>query len=445
MLRSSRPWLTSAACVAVAVLAFGLGRATAPNGARVKTPATASPSASDTARANRQAAAAARANPSPSTSASTDPRNPDAQREAEIIALLSYFKTHPRTDLGPELLGLVAWINAADEEDVELFAALGREILPDKNLSRGLILPLAFTRWTDLDAPAAFAAYLELPEDERSSEIAKIVFGGWMRQGEPREALEHALALQRTDEENSPLSTTFVGDLLEDFFRSDRALADEIARGFARSDDLFERRAAEAAADDMMRELADQEGPAAAFAWINDWPISESRADLRRELLDRLLNGDEAQRKAALELFAKMPNPEPGTVLSVARQKASTSMAEAQTWLMTLPPGEARGVALDGLLQTLENEDKLPEILPWLSSRTPHPDFDSAYSRLALDAFKQREDFPRARQWLQRVVDPKNATQLKSQLIARWLELDPENAVRVLGPQIENSLLAPPR
>ncbi len=442
--RSARIWPTLAACAASAALAFGIGRVTAPSGAQRKPPASLSPTSGQASHpAPTTATKRAAASVSSSGNAAAAPPEANAKKEAEIIALLTRFKTIKHSDPGPELLSLIAWANAANVDELELFTALGREILPEGNSGREMILPLAFTRWTDLDAPDAFAAYLALPENERTSDIARIVFKGWMRKGSPREAIDHALALQRTAGENDTLGQGFVGDLLDDLFKSDRAQAGEIVNEFAVSEDPVERQAAEHAADDMMGELSDNEGPAAALAWINRWPIPAARDELRSELLERLLNGDEAQRRAGLELFAKMPNPESGTILSVARQRASASVPEAQTWLMTLPPGETRSTALDGVLEAMENQDKLPEIAPWLATKSPHPDFDSAYSRLAMAAFKQREDFPAALQLARHVVDPTHATQLKSQMIARWLEFDPENAVNILGPQLEKAMLAP--
>jgi len=130
-------------------------------------------------------------------------------------------------------------------------------------------------------------------------------------------------------------------------------------------------------------------------------------------------------------------------VLSVARKKASRSVPEAQTWLMTLPPGEARGAALNGLYEVMAMQDNLPEFARWLATKSPHPDFDATFSQLAMDAFKKREDFPTAIKHVMHMTDPTNATQLKSQMISRWLEFDPENAVNILGPELGKAMLAP--
>jgi hypothetical protein len=434
-------WPTLAACAASAALAFGLGRITAPSGAQQKNPFGESHPARNTAAKRDASLPASSGN---ATDDATEPLDATVKKDAEIIALLSRLKTLKNSRLGPELIGLAAWVNAANMEDLELLTTLGREILPEGNSAREVILPLAFTRWADLDAPNAFAAYLALPENERTPDIAALVFEGWMRKGSPREALDHALALQRTASEGDTLGKDFVGDLLNDLFKGDRAQAKEIVNEFAVSKDPLERQAAEHAVEGMMYELADNEGHAAALAWINQWPVTAARAELRSELLKTLLSSaDDAHTLAAMDLFAQIPNPDSSIVLSVARKKASRSVPEAQTWLMTLPPGEARGAALNGLYEVMAMQDNLPEFARWLATKSPHPDFDATFSQLAMDAFKKREDFPAAIKHVMRMTDPTNATQLKSQMISRWLEFDPENAVNILGPELGKAMLDP--
>ena len=145
-----------------------------------------------------------------------------------------------------------------------------------------------------------------------------------------------------------------------------------------------------------------------------------------------------------MAILAQLPQPNPDTLERVARQKVQTNAAEAQSWAFALPAGNTRMIAVEKVTDALQTTHQLTDAAQWLASRPAHPDFDPAYARIAVEVFHNAGDFPTALQWAKRVSNPEAAAQVQSQLIERWLSLERDRALQVLGPAMENDLLVRP-
>ena len=326
-----------------------------------------------------------------------------------------------------------------------LLLGTGKTMLPDQGLYQGLLLPVAFTRWTQLDAPAAFAAFLALPEEDRTGETSKAIFNGWVKQGAPRDAIDHALAYQRANLVDGERQQREVGEMLRTLMQTDAAEATRITDEFARSADPLEKLAASQAADAVADGLLSSQGKDRAFAWIETWPDAEIRDELRQNLIRNLINGDETSRRAGIELLAQSPHPDTDLYAQIARQKVLLNQAEAQSWASSQPGGDFRAAAIDGLVETLIDTDKTADALKWLESKPADEDHDRAYSRLALASANDAETFPAALQLSKRIVDPENARRLKVELLERWLSVEPHRAVEVMSPLMEKVVNTPPQ
>lgn len=447
---SSRPFSFALACLASAVLAFVFGRVTAPDRGRFtnllsfsSAPAAQKPVSKVAPNTRRADTPPAPAQTAAETPAATDPI---AAKQAEIIALLAPFKngTHDN-DLGPELLSLISWTNTTDQEGLDLLLGTGKTMLPDQGLYQGLLLPVAFTRWTQLDAPAAFAAFLALPEEDRTGETSKAIFNGWVKQGAPRDAIDHALAYQRANLGDGEQSRNEVGEMLRTLVKTDPAEAQRIAQEFAYSTDPLEKNAAAHATGSILDSLLETEGKNGALAWIEAWPNSEKRDELRQNLVRILMSSDETNQRAGLELLARIQHPDTDIFSQIARKKVRSGVSEAQSWAYAQPGGDFRAAAIDGLVETLIDTDKTADALKWLESKPADEDHDRAYSRLALASANDAETFPAALQLAKRVVDPENARRLQVGLLERWLSVDPRRAAELLTPVMETNAGAPPR
>jgi hypothetical protein len=431
------------ACLASATLAFVLGRVTAPERGRftslltfTSAPAVQKPVSPVAPSARRTVT-----RPTPELSAT----DPIAAKQAEIITLLTPFKngTH-NNDLGPELLTLISWTNTTDEEGLDLLLGISKAMIPDQTLLyQNLLLPVAFTRWTQLDAPSAFAAYLALPEEDRTNETSKAIFNGWVKQGAPRDAIDHALAYQRTTVDESSSQSRVVGEMLETLMKSDPVEAQNITQEFADSTDPLEKNAAAHAANSILDSLLETGGKSRAMAWIEAWPNSEKRDELRQNLVRILMSSDETNQRAGLELLARISHPDTEIYSDIARQKVRTNVSDAQAWAYAQPGGDFRAAAIDGLVETLIDTEKNAEALKWLASKPADEDHDRAYARLALANANDTETFPAALQLSKRVVDPENARRLQSDLLERWLSVDPRRAAELMVPVMENAINTP--
>lgn len=416
--------------------AFWLGRVTAPHTPSANGPTAGVADAAPRAPSPRPPAER-RATPTTPAGPAADPEATLAASEAEIVDLLNRFKAQRPNDLTPELLAVIAWANQADADELALFVAYGKAMLPDNIYHNGLVLPLAFTRWAELDPRAGLEAYLALDEEERSSEIASILFGTWVLKGSPHDALDHALALPRAKDGDIFETADLVSTMLERLAAQNPAQASEIAAELARSEDPAEREAAQRARGALVETWLDKADAEKTLAWIDTWPDAAARDEMRQSVVDKLMNGDEAAQRAGVELFNRLGKPDNGTTFRIAAQKAQANPAEARAWALTLPPGNTRAIALKGVVETMTGTDQTPQAVAWLESQPPHPDHDSAYASLAVSAVERGQDYAAALRFTKKITDPESARRARAELIERWLSNDAERAVHVLGPAME--------
>ena len=444
--RQSAPWWI-ACCLGSAALAFVAGRATAPDQSGPVRAAEALASAKTPGRPTPVLAKSGETAPSGAAEAAAGNTAALPDRQAEIVALLNRFKNADMRELNSEIIALIAWSGNASPEDLELFMALGKEILPTEGMHREIVLPLAFTRWVELDAPAAFGAYLALEPGERSGEVANILFGNWVLQGAPRDAIDHALALQRAANEpgSEAAPPDLVGNMLRRLSKKDPGQARLIAMEFARSNDPQEKHAAAHSAESLVTGMLGERGPDDTLAWIESWPDAQGREQLRHSLAERLLEGDEASRRAGMAIFSTLADPDRGMIGQVARQKMEANAPEAQAWALAMPPGQARVTAVQEVMNTLKVGNRTDEAARWLATAPRQTDLDPAYGELAVWTFDRAAALPAAAQWTRRITDPGAALRARGALIEQWLSIDRERATEVLGAAMENTLLAQPR
>lgn len=423
-----------------AVTAFALGRLTAPDREHSQAPLRGA------AHTDERSGELARGPASPR--AATDPMRLDADatatprgKEAEIIRMLSRFKEYDIEGLDSELLALLGWTNNANEDDLALFMALGKEMLSEQDIYESLILPAAFVRLARLDPASAFESYLALDEENRTNEITRIIFNTWILQGSPRDALDHALAIQRTDASDDSAKRRIVGDMIGLLMKHDPAQARALAAEFARSDDPLEQKAANQAAGSVLNEIRRKQGSEAALEWLADWPDAKTRAKLHRQLTDSLLqSGNEADRRAGMDLFAQTQDPDSDTVRLAVKQKIEANTIDAQAWALALPAGETRSAAVQEVTNILANKDQMGAAARWLADQPAHRDFDPVYARLAVAVFQTPQDYPAALAWMKRVTNPDTAAEVRGALIDQWRTVEPERAAQVLGVAMETAI-----
>jgi hypothetical protein len=439
-------WIT--ACLLSAAAAFFLGRASARSGA---TPASA-PAAALLERHSGLRAQNKLRHPNPSAGLADalsrdqdDSSDPIAKKQAEIVAMLSKLKDDDPTGFGPAWLGLITWVNTADEESLVLLFGTAKALMPESPTYSSTILSAGYTRWTQLDPQAAFDGLLALDDNDRSEEVARVVLNGWLQHGPPRDAIDHGLALLKADSSLSNPGDNLVGNMLVKLYQTDPALADEIALGFARSTDELEQEIANSAAFSRLGELCDKEGPKAALEWIANWPTADTRTSLNKELIEHLINGeDDDAHKTAIDLFRQFPNPDPDMFRSVAEKRAKLDLTEAQAWALNLPSGDTRKSAVLGIVNTMDDDRKLEDAIHWLSTLPPDEDLDGAFGKIALSTLDKSENIGEAVEFSKRIVNPDAAAEVQSELIQRWLSMNRDNAVRVLGPAMEQAVRAQP-
>ncbi|WP_146180362.1 hypothetical protein [Opitutus sp. ER46] len=298
------------------------------------------------------------------------------------------------------------------------------------------LLSIALARWTQIDGLAAFQAYAQLPPAARSTTAAENLFKGWILHGAPQEALDCALAYQKSVEDAAP---GLISGMLDVLFDKDRDRAVQLTMELCLTPDLRDSESLIDRLNRMVDTVRRDTGLDAALTLINQCPRRDWQEGLRRDLAAELLRSrSDDDHQAGYHLIATLQNPYASTALieAVAKRKLADDTPSALAWATTLPLGETRSTAAAEIVQGLTRSDRLQEAIDWLKSQGSHEDFDNAHEALAQSVMELRPDARDAFQLAAQITDVVRAANLQRMLAAKWLEKDFEGAAKALGPAL---------
>lgn len=390
-------WLI--ACALCAAAGFWVGRqpfAATPLGNTPDSSA-ARQSASDSARTSRPVIGSASSDPAVYAGA------PDssARRRAIIELLHRLAPPGAHGNIG-DITKLAAWVQLSGEDELAETLALGAEIAASAADSRNgrssplteFVPLLVFSRWGSLDGPAALEAYLALPADQRPDEALPALFQSWADDGDPLDALDHALALRRTlPEDDYTLSRTELGEMLVGWDRRDPAAALAAARQLAASDNEEEQAAARQLAGKIADNTLRAQGADAALQWIDQWPDVAGRDEIRLELLEQLDPDAAAPVGDPARIIAALQSPDAladsSYLSSYAHRMAQSDLEAAQRWCATLPPA-ARSSSARVIAEKIADDGHWREAVSWVELQTTDRETRAAvYREAAVAAAKE--------------------------------------------------------
>lgn len=430
-------WLS--ACALCAVAGFWAGRQPSAISLRERTPEPSAP---------RQAAPGSiRVTGSVASADTAYDRTPpsEARRRVLIDLLQRLEKRGARESLG-DMIKLAGLVQTSGEDELAEALALGAEIAPEGSSSPLTeFLPLlVFTRWGEINGPAALEAYLALPAEQRSAEALPALFQSWAADGDPQDALDHALALRRTMPEDANIYQIDPGQILIDWDRRDPAAALAAARQLAGSTDGEQQAATRELAGKIALDAMRTKDAGAALRWIDEWPDASGRDALRLRLLDQLDTGNDAQTDDTARIIAAIQSSDTladsSYLNSYARRIASSDIGAAQRWCATLPPA-ARADSARIIAEKLADSGRWREAVSWVDRQTTDSKTRSAtYWDAAVAAAKEGE-LAAAMSLSERAtpespfaapVIPLDSPPSHADLLAAWMHGDPSRSELLL-------------
>jgi hypothetical protein len=289
------------------------------------------------------------------------------------------------------LMELSAWFETADQNELADVFTWAEPSLRSEQ-SAVFLQHLVFSRWASLDGAAALKACLA---QTKNRALLDTIFKSWIRNGDAQSAIDHALALQRTDPDGPPL----IGELLTAWYKQEPAAAASRARELAISENLLEQGAAHQVAAAIARRFLDTEGVDAALDFISTWPAPETHDQLLASLLVDWNSGTPHDLDAAARILSRVRDTR-----TLASHNALASLsspignllltgneAEVRRWCASLPD-TVRPLAVNQIAQKLAEHDQWREALAWLLAHPAPPrTYADAYNKVASAAAKDGE------------------------------------------------------
>ena len=304
-----------------------------------------------------------------------------ADRRRALAALLRGFGSESESMELDSLMELSAWVGTADPK--ELADVFTWTELPLQSEQAAIVLQLlVFSRWASLDGAGALKACLA---QTKNRTLLDAIFKSWMRNGNARAAIDHALALQRSDPDALPL----IGELMTAWYKQDPASAASRARELAISENALEREAARRVAAEAARRSLNTEGVDAALNFVSAWPDPEAHDKLLVSLLVDWNSGTSRDLDAAARILSRVrdaqsvasPDALAPLASSIDHLLLTNNAAEVRRWCASLPAA-FQPLAVNQIAQKLAARDQWRDALAWLQA---HP----APPRIFADAYEQ--------------------------------------------------------
>ena len=321
------------------------------------------------------------------------------------------------------LMALSAWFGTADQKELADVNTWNELPLQSEPAAFALEL-LVFSRWASLDGPAALKACLA---QTKNRGLLEAVFKSWMRNGDAQSAIDHALALQRSDSDAPPL----IDELLAAWYTQDPAAAISRARELAVSEDRLEHDAAHQVAIEAARHSLDTEGVDAALNFIFAWPAPETHDKLLVSLLTDQSSGSNIDLDAAARILAQVRDAKsiasPDALAPFASRIgylfSTNNAAEVHRWCASLPAG-FQPLAVNQIARTLAERGQWRESLAWLHAYPAPPGtYATAYNKAASAAAKDGEMNEALR--LPGQKEPQDPFDGRPDLLQDWIKGDP--------------------
>lgn len=360
----------------------------------------------------------------------------DARRRA-LIEILQRLGQGERRENFSDVFRLITWTQVATQDELAEALALGAEIDPNKNSLVGEMVPMfVLSRWAAIDGPSALAAYLELEPEQRSEQAGQALFKTWIAEGDPQDALDHALATSRAAPGESGINLNILRDILTGWDQRDPDAALLAARQLAASPEAEERKAAGELAAQVVRRLAEAGDTVATLDWIDQWPDPAMRDTLRLNLISR-------PGKATVEateigsIIARMESTDSVADNQALRRQAAKlaekDLSAAQRWVTSLP-APARNATADVIASQLAGKGDWRGAVAWVDHQIGDPERRAQGYGEAADAAARQGDLAAALDLDVRAAGPGQVPdgQRQADLLSTWLSADPRRAEQLL-------------
>lgn len=433
--RGKMIWLLICTLCAGSGYALGHARATRPA-------STAETAATQTAAARATVPTAARRVSAPSgvaldNAVIASPSAPADDRRRALIEILQRLGQSVRQENFSDMFRLITWTQVATEDELAEALALGAEIEPNKSSPVGELVPMfVLSRWAAIDGPAALAAYLELDPEQRSEQAGQALFKTWIAEGDPQDALDHALACRRAAPDESGLKPHVLRDILTGWDQRDPDAALAAARQLAASAEAEERTAAGQLATQVVRRLAESGDTAATLDWIDQWPDAAMRDTLRLNLISR--PGQTTADAAEIgTIIARMESTD-AVADNQALRRQATKLAEedvysAQRWATSLP-APARSATAGVIASQLADKGDWRAAASWVDNQITDPEGRAQGYGEAADAAARQGHLAAALDLHARAAGTGQTPDAERQadLLSAWLSADPRRAELLL-------------
>lgn len=359
----------------------------------------------------------------------------DARRRA-LIELLQRINRGGRQENFGDMFRLVTWTQVASEDELAEALALGAALEPVSGSPiRDLVPMFVFSRWAAIDGPAALAAHMELPSEQRSDQALDVLFKAWVNEGDPQDALDHALACRRAAEE-SGMSENVLREILQSWDQRDSAAALAAARQLATSADPKERLAGVQLAAKAALRMAEDLDTASALDWIDQWPDGAARDQLRLNLLAK--TGDTSADATTIgSVIARMESTagvaQNKSLRNQAQRLAHADLDAARRWASALP-APARAAVAAVIANRLNEKGDWRAAAEWVGAQITDPSARAESLGQAADTAAQQGELTDALALARRASDdgqPAGAER-QAELLASWLRADPARAAMLL-------------
>jgi len=364
-----------------------------------------------------------RAEPAPIVEASQEARVDRVRASLKALNLSKHA-------LLPSVCRMAQWLEAADEEALEVALVEGESIVGRK--AAETLIPLVFVRWGEIDRAGALEAmsvyYRNRPSEKDGSPYDEITpfFSQWA-ETDPRAALEALFTVDLPEGMARPQRS-----VLDEIGERDPHLAATLSVELATSAEKSRQRVGRGAFYSAMMGLRKADGLEQALAWANQQPSPDLRNDLIATLTTGLLDsGEEAEALAAYTALGSAPiSTDPEFFGRVAGAMVRVDPVRAQSWVQSLPSGTARASAVATMTAQITEKQSAAQALAWLQGCGSQADFDNAYQAISKS---WPEDDPAGKyRCVQAIADPVLRSWRKYDVAFAWLQADEAAATQAL-------------